>query len=86
MQEENIDPALKKNLSMWNYNSNPCFCICIIQSDYLRKISLKLLSMESYANTQQNPGPGTIHNKSNITLCAVYIFIFIFYYKKKDYE
>ncbi|XP_066331250.1 mediator of RNA polymerase II transcription subunit 15a-like isoform X1 [Miscanthus floridulus] len=33
------------------------------QSDYLRKISLKLLSMESYANTQQNPGPAGSSSK-----------------------
>ncbi|XP_021320025.1 uncharacterized protein LOC110436815 isoform X2 [Sorghum bicolor] len=29
------------------------------QAEYLRKISLKLLSMWSYTNTQQNPGPGS---------------------------
>ena len=58
------------------------------QSDYLQKISLKMLSMESQTNTQQNPvnaqvisnqtppGPGTIHSTCNIKLifCAINVF------------
>jgi len=64
------------------------FLFFFTQSDYLRKISLKMLSMESQTKTQQNPGnaqvipnqnppgPGSIHIKCNITpfFCAINVF------------
>ena len=64
------------------------------QSDYLRKISLKMLSMEIPTKTQQNAGnaqvipnqnplgPGTIHSKCNITLFLCYQCIY--FSKKKE--
>uniref|UniRef100_K3YK80 Mediator complex subunit 15 KIX domain-containing protein n=1 Tax=Setaria italica TaxID=4555 RepID=K3YK80_SETIT len=69
------------------------------QSDYLRKIALKMLAVETYTKTQHNPGnaqvspilkpsdPGTIHNTSYVALCAIYIFaLFFFPYQENDYE
>uniref|UniRef100_K3YK04 Mediator complex subunit 15 KIX domain-containing protein n=1 Tax=Setaria italica TaxID=4555 RepID=K3YK04_SETIT len=72
---------------------------CTAQSDYLRKIALKMLAVETYTKTQHNPGnaqvspilkpsdPGTIHNTSYVALCAIYIFaLFFFPYQENDYE